>query len=346
MNIINGIRKNIGTVIAGFGFLLLCIITFGDLAEIATREYWLAVGDNLTSIGMMTVALTMIKVSIKQGVAEQALQRGLNTENTKIKWEEHRGCIKENTPRLMYMPYFLQIYNERQTVLERREFLINNNFLSEQALMASGKRWMIKKYNAIKVHLTVARIKWATTDIVKNKHGQIITLSEYRAKRLVKGIVFGAALMIGVTLLTTGLFFSQTDAPVWQKFVKLCSYILTTAMFVLYDILKNYEKGAFGIPNDLEELNCIWNEFKNWKTPEWVLTEVGTLNECPREVAYGKAAANKYTEVPQQPQKDEVVQDIIPDSFVVVSGFSGAVSDTGAGEHVQRPVRVDASSEG
>ena len=86
MNITNMLRRNIGTIVAVLGFILLCIVTFGDLAELSTKEYWHNVGSNLTAISFVSLGLTLIQVAIKQGLAEQALQRGLNTENTMRKY--------------------------------------------------------------------------------------------------------------------------------------------------------------------------------------------------------------------------------------------------------------------
>jgi hypothetical protein len=91
--IIKAFRKNIGTIIACLGFMLLCIITFGDLGEFMTETYWKNVKDNFASIGFLSVALTLIQVSIKQGLAEQALQSGLNTDNTAKKYYEHKTLI-------------------------------------------------------------------------------------------------------------------------------------------------------------------------------------------------------------------------------------------------------------
>ena len=81
------LRKNIGTIIAGLGFALLCILTFGDIGDILSADYWKNVSQNITSIGFMTVSLTMIQVSIKQGIGEQALSKGLNTQLTQDKYE-------------------------------------------------------------------------------------------------------------------------------------------------------------------------------------------------------------------------------------------------------------------
>ena len=86
--------------------MLLCIITYGDLGEILTESYWQNVKENLTSIGFLSVALTMIQVSIKQGVSEQALQRGLNTTITAEKYKDHRNIIHRLSDKMIYLPYF------------------------------------------------------------------------------------------------------------------------------------------------------------------------------------------------------------------------------------------------
>jgi len=318
------IRKNMGTIIAAFGFLLICVITFGDLAEIMTEKYWLNVLENLTSIGLVTVSLTMIQVSIKQGISEQALQRGLNTPFTTQKWGEHKECIAENQRRIIFMPYFLQIYNERQTILKKREFLVNNNFPSEAALIASRRNRLIKKYKHIRIYLTVNRIKWSPTDIVYNKHGQITTLSEYRSQRMGKGIIMGVLVMLGLTLLTYGLFMDPTEVPFWVKIIKLGTYIITIAMTSVYSVLKNYEKGSIGVPNELDELNGIWNEFKIWETPAWILDEVKELNYTVKEVAYEKGNIPRET-VQEQPPESQMVRSPDPDLPVALPGPSSIV---------------------
>ena len=285
MGLISLLRRNIGTIIACIGTLLLCIITFGDLGNIMTDQYWHNVFNNLTSIGFMTIALTLIQVSIKQGVAEQALQKGLNTVETTKKWEEHRALIQSCQEKILSMPYFLQAYNTRQTNIRKKDFLVNNNYTSEQSLYNSKNKHLIKKYNNIKTYITVARIKWATTEISYNNKGQIQTLTEYRSMRLFKGVFFAFLFMIGLTLLSTGLFISgPEEISLVQKFIKLSIYILTISASSIYTIIKEYEKGAFGVPNELEELNQIWKEFYNWKIPDKVYKEINkevidTLNE-------------------------------------------------------------------
>lgn len=277
-NLVKNVRKYMGSILAIFGFLLLCILTFGDIGEILTDAYWQNVLSNLTSIGFMTISLSMIQVSIKQGLGEQALQKGLNTTATTDKYTDHKNLIKECNERLVYMPYFLQNYNERNTILKKREFLINNDFKTEESLMKNGSRRMKIKYKRIHVYLTMTRIKWATTDILYNKRGQIITLAEHRSRRLIKGITTSLFFMVGATLLARGLFFESSEVPFIQKLIKLLTYIITISLNSLPIIIKEYEKGAFGVPNELEELNGIWTEFKNWKIPEWIIKEVEEVN--------------------------------------------------------------------
>lgn len=284
MTIANILRKYIGTIIASIGFLLLCIITFGDLGEIVTQAYWASVVDNLTSISFMTIGLTLIQTVIKQGLAEQALQRGLNTELTAQKYQEHKEIIKNNRDKTLYLPYFLQIYNKRHTDLRKREFLINNGYRSEASLFASEQKRLIAKYNRIRITITPTDIKWSTIEVLYDKFGRIITLDEHRRKRLVGGVVSSLLSMIGVTFLTGGLFFSAGQTPLWQKFVKLICYVLCIAIGGIFTVIKEYEKGAFGVPNELDEINQIWYEFTNWEIPEWVKDEVADLEKELLEV--------------------------------------------------------------
>lgn len=259
--------------------MLLCIITFGDLGEVVTADYWLNVANNLTSISFMTIGLTLIQVSIKQGLAEQALQRGLNSDKTAEVYEAHKNIIKTCNDKIIYLPYFLQIYNKRHTSLRRREFLVNNGYNSEAALYNSTDKRLIKKYRRIKINITAASIKWSTVDITYNKEGRIVTLNEHRIQRIRASIIGSFASMIGVTFLAGGLFFVPSAEPLWQKFVKLLTYIMAIAIGAVFTVVKEYEKGAFGVPNELDEINQIWHEFKMWEVPEWVVKEVAKLNE-------------------------------------------------------------------
>lgn len=295
MNFANLLRKNIGTIIAALGFILLCIITLGDLGEILAEEYWASVWDNLTAISFVSIGLTVIQTAIKQGLAEQALQRGLNTEHTATKYDEHRKVIKDNNERMIYLPYFLQIYNKRHTKLRKQEFLINNGYSSEKALRASGQEKLLKEYDNIVVLLTVADIKWATVNVVRDKQGKILTLDRHRQNRLRSSILASLAAMIGVTFLTGGLFFSPGTEPLWQKFVKLFTYCIAIAIGSVFTVIKEYEKGAFGIPNDLDEINQIWYEFKSWEIPRWVLKDVEKLNQEESEKEVVTDVQNKRT---------------------------------------------------
>ncbi len=309
---INLLRKNIGTIIAGFGFVLLCIITFGDIGEILTEAYWQSVKENLTSIGFVSISLTMIQVTIKQGVSEQALQKGLNTPNTTEKYKEHRKLIKDNNSRMIYMPYFLQIYNDRHTKIKKREFLVDNNFTSEQTLYQSKKRKLIQKYRKIRIYITSSRIKWATTDIIYNKHGQIQTLAEHRTKRAVRGTILGLIFMVGVTLLAKGLFFEESGIPLIEKFVKLLTYVVIIAVTSILAVIKEYEKGAFGLPNELEEINEIWYEFQRWEIPKWAIDEVESLNrqevKVDGQIKESKETTDVRTDIQIKPKESEVVK--------------------------------------
>lgn len=277
------LRRNIGTIVAVFAFILITILTLGDIGDVLTANYWHNVYNNLTSIGYMTVALTALQVILKQGLGEQALQKGMNTERTTQKYEAHRTLIGKCQERLLYLPYFLQIRNERETNLKRREFLINNGFTSEKKLYESGMKKLIKKYESIRVHLTTNSIKWTTTTVKYDKQGNIETLQKHRVNRALKGTIMAAISMLATTLITDGLFFAPSDQPIWQKFVRLLSYIITIAISSVMSVVSEYEKGAFGIPNELDDVNEIWHEFENWEIPEWVLREVEETN-MPKEV--------------------------------------------------------------
>lgn len=277
------LRKNIGLIVSIIGVVLLVILTFGDMGELFTEEYWKNVGGNLSSISALTIGLVMIQTTIKQGVSEQALSAGLNRPDTQTKYTEHKTIRKDCSEKEIYLPYFLDIRNKRETKRKKREFLIDNNFTSEKKLMASGNKRLINKYNQIQINITADSIKWSTTEIVFKKNGQIEKLDTYRKKRAVKGFLTGVAWMLGATLITGGLFLDTAEIPFIQKAIKLFSYFLTIAFSVIFDICKNYEKGAFGVPNELEEVNGIWEEFKQWNTPDWVIEEVES-NNLPEDI--------------------------------------------------------------
>lgn len=277
--LIRFLRRNIGTIIASVGFILLVILTFGDIGEVLTADYWRNVRNNLTSIGFMSVGLTLLQLVIKQGIGEQALQKGLNSDNTAKKYNEHKALIESLQDKMVYLPYFLQTYNDRHTHIKKREFLVNNNFNSEELLMRSNQKRLIKKYKRIRIYITVSRIKWTTTTIVYNEKGQIETLQEYRMKRFVKGILFSICTMIAVVFITDGLFFQTSQQPLWQKFVKLLTYILAIGLSSIMTISQEYEKGAFGVPNELDEINEIWREFRDWKVPDWVKKDIENINK-------------------------------------------------------------------
>ena len=277
------LRKNIGLIVSIIGVVLLVILTFGDMGELFTEKYWENVGGNLSSISALTIGLVMIQTTIKQGVSEQALSAGLNKDDTQKKYTEHKTIRKDCREKEIYLPYFLDIRNKRETRRRKREFLVDNNFTSEKKLFESGNQKLIKKYNQIQINITADSIKWSTTEIVFKKNGQIEKLDTYRKKRAVKGFLTGVAWMLGATLITGGLFLDTAEIPFVQKVIKLFSYFLTIAFSVVFDICKNYEKGAFGVPNELEEVNGIWEEFNQWQVPEWVEKDV-EMNNMPEDL--------------------------------------------------------------
>lgn len=285
---IKWIRKNTGVIVSIVGLLLLTILTFGDMGELFTEQYWNNVGGNLTSIGALTVGLMFVQISIKQGVSEQALSKGLNTDNTTNKYTEHKGVIKRCQPKQTYLPYFLGLRNIRETKRRRQEFLVDNMFLSEEALLASGNKKLIKSYNKMQTNITVDSIKWSTTEIIYTKNGRIEKLDAYRKKRALRAIIMGFVFMLGTTLITGGLFTDANEIPIWQKLIKFFTYLISMSISVLFDIGKNYEKGAYGVPNELEEINGIWDEFEKWEVPKWVIKEVEDSNKSKEEVKENK----------------------------------------------------------
>lgn len=316
---INLLRKNLGTIIASFGFVLLCILTFGDLGEFMTDAYWKNVTENITSIGFMSISLTLIQVVVKQGVAEQALQKGLNSLGTTEKYKEHREIIRRNGERGIFLPYFLQVYNKRHTKIKKQEYLTNNDMISEKALYETKRKRLIRGYESIIVSINASRLKWSTTDVMYNKKGQIITLQEYRSKRIAKGVVMSLIFMIGVTFLTRGLFFSPSDEPLWQKFVKLATYIISITISSVFDVTKEYEKGAFGVPNDLDEINAIWAEFEAWTIPRWVIDETNKINEEVND-EQKEVASNGRADIQKEQETSENLHRLESDCSVSIVG--------------------------
>jgi hypothetical protein len=299
---INFLRRNIGTIASSIGLVLLVILTFGDIAEISSAEYWESVGGNLASIGILTVGLTLIQVVIKQGVSEQALSKGLGTDRTQTKYKEHSGLIEKNREKHLCISYFLDERNERETKQRRRIFIANNGFRSEEALLGSGEKRLIRKYRGIRTNITGDSITWASTQIVYKKDGKIEKLEEYRERRAVKGVFKAVIVMLATTFIAWGLFLDAAETPFWQKLVKFFTYIISMALSSIFDISANWEKGAFGVPNELDEINKIWKEFELWTVPEHVQKEIGyypswkikELNEYEEEnAADGGASVQK-----------------------------------------------------
>ena len=151
MNIITiWLRKNIGLIVSVIGIVLLVILTFGNMGELFTEQYWENVGGNLSSISALTLGLVMIQTTIKQGVSEQALSTGLNRTDTLVKYQEHKNIRKVCRDREIYLPYFLDIRNQRETKRKKREFLIDNNFTTEKALFESKNKKLIRYINHLR----------------------------------------------------------------------------------------------------------------------------------------------------------------------------------------------------
>ena len=314
------LRKNIGLIVSIIGVILLVILTFGDMGELFTEKYWENVGGNLSSISALTIGLVMIQTTIKQGVSEQALSAGLNKQETKDKYDEHKKVRKECREKEIYLPYFLDLRNRRETKRKKREFLIDNNFTSEKKLFASENKRLINKYNQIQINITADSIKWSTTEIVFKKNGQIEKLDAHRKKRAVKGFLTGIAWMLGATLITGGLFLDTADIPFVQKVIKLFSYFLTIAFSVVFDICREYEKGAFGVPNELEEVNGIWEEFKQWEVPDWVEKEV-EANNLPEEIEYAQPKQDVQSQVEEIPPENMEIEEKEPENIPILLGY-------------------------
>lgn len=311
-NFTSWLRKNIGSIVSTIGLILLVIITYGEMGELFTEKYWQNVGGNISSISALSIGLVLIQTSIKQGVSEQALSAGLNTETTKNKYTEHKAILKRNQEKQVYLPYFLSIRNARETKRRKREFLSENDFKNEKMLRLSNNKKLIAEYDRIQTNITVDSIKWSTTEIIYNKNGRIEKLETYRKKRLIKSIIVGFVWMFGTTLITGGLFLDKANIPFWQKTIKLVTYLISIAMSVVFDIGKNYEKGAFGVPNELEEINGIWEEFEKWEVPEWIVREVednekeDKFNDCEIKIDESIKLLG-FNQVIREPLKEETI---------------------------------------
>ena len=271
------LRRNVGTIIASIGFLLLTILTFGNIMEIMTDEYWQNVKANLTAIGFTTISLTMIQVTIKQGLGEQALQRGLNAPQAEAAYTSHRDLVHSCIEKTRYLPYFLLAYNKRETLLAQRNFLCANGYTCEEALLTSTDKNMIRTYKKIRIQIRAKDIHWSASEIKYDKLGRIETLAEHRIKRASIGAVSALVSMIALTFLTRGIFFESSGTSLGEKFLRLGMYVLSIALTSILPVLREYEKGAFGVPAELEDINKIWLEFKEWPVPTWVVEEVENM---------------------------------------------------------------------
>lgn len=324
--IISFLRKNIGVFVAFFGFTLLVIMTFGDLGELMTEEYWANVKENLTAITYTTIGLTMIQTAIRQGLSEQALQRGLNTEKATTAYQAHRDLIKSCVEKIQYLPYFIHNYNARNTNLKKREFLVTNGFSSEKVFLDHASKRDIRKYKSIKVQISCSSIKWATSEIKYKKNGRVETLAEHRTKRIIFNIGSSLLCMVAVAFITRGLFFAEVEEPLYEKFIKLLTYTVSIILGSILGVVKEYERGAFSVPNILDDINEIWIEFKNWNIPDWVVKE---MEEIENETKGG----NDSRKAVQEKQKEsESVLDPEPSGVLPTDGELPSVHLAGSEE--------------
>ena len=301
------IRKNIGAISATIGFIILTIMTFGDIAKIMTADYWRNVLHNIAGISAVSIGLVLVQYTIKQGISEQALSIGLNTEETKKRYDTHNAIVKKNAERNVYLPYFLDEYNRRETKRRRQEFLVNNNFSTETKLYTSGDKKLIKLYHKIHTCINAASIKWSSTEIVYKKDGNIETLPEYRLRRARSGIIKAFLMFGGTSLITTGLVADNLQTSIWDKIIQLGVYVLVIASSVIFAVGKNYEKGAFGVPNELDIINGIWIEFEKWTVPQWVIDEIENESKEVKDEER-KETTDATTAIQEESEKEQDIQ--------------------------------------
>jgi hypothetical protein len=325
---IEKIRKNIGSIVSLLGFLAFSILIYGGLSDIDGAHYWVNVYNNLTQIGLNSIAATLLQVLIKQGLAEQALQKGINTEDTILKYEEHRDIRQRLFAKEKYLPYFLIEKNERETKHAKQEFIVNKGFKNEKHFYETASPRVIKKYDKIMIKWRASSIKWTSAKIEYDKFGRIITLPEHRQHRALKGVIYSAFFMILLTFLARDLFVSFDWSKFWVKTILLFGYAIVMAATVTFDLISEYEYGKFAVAVSLEEINKIWLEFERWEVPEQVLDEVHGKQikggeENAREEA--KAVTDGGADIQEQPEESEVVENAVPDNLDTVVGLNNLV---------------------
>jgi hypothetical protein len=226
---------------------------------------------------------------VKQGIKEQALSKGLNTDETIKAYNDHKAIRGRAREKELYLVYFLSERNARQTKYKRREFLGYNNFTTEELFMKNASPKMKRKYLRICVLLREQDIKWASTGVVYDKYGRIEKLVEHRRKRLIKDIVLSLLLTVVMTIFVSELIATFTFDNWVTKMIDLFTYGLVIAITSILGVSGEYEHGRFTIPNNLEEINNIWEEFIRWSIPQWCIDEVEKekvdMQEIKEEVA-------------------------------------------------------------
>jgi hypothetical protein len=272
---IKKIRENIGIIISCFGFFLLTILIFGDVTQIHTRGYWVEVYQNLVGYTLFSFAVTLLQVAIKQGIGEQALRTGINSPETITAITEHRKLIKGLKHKESYLPFFLEVYNERETKCRRNRFLYENLYKTEIELLDSKKKRIIKKYLRIRTAMRVSDLRWVTNEIKFDKFGRFETLTIHRKARLIFGLITAVVLSVFMLLISDKLFPNITAENIGQKIFKLFIYVVVIGFNeVFIDAPKEYEYGKYTIPVLLENINNIWLEFEQWKIPPELLDDL------------------------------------------------------------------------
>lgn len=303
------LRTNIGVITSSIGLLLLVLLMFGNPLEINTVEYWQSVYNNIMSLSLLAFGLVLVNTTIKQGISEQALSTGLNTEETTKKFQEHKALIKQGFSKQKHLQKFLKEYNNRETEIKRQEFLIDNDIneaVFKKTKLTRKEKRLKRKYFKIKTIVTPSSIKWATTTIIYDKKGRIQTLNKYRLHRAIKGVILGTFTMFGMTLIARGLFMEVEKINWLAQLLQLVVYILTIAITAIFDVIKNYEKGAFGVPNELDEINTIWLEFLAWPIPvepEVKPKIIETIKEEEKEI---EKTINIETDIQEEPVQIEM----------------------------------------
>ena len=342
MNFTEKLKKNIGAIVAGISFFIIIILTYCNILEINTARYRANVWSNLINISLMSAALTFIQVAVRQGICEQFLTSGMNTENTIAKYGEHKEVLERLKFKNIFMPFFLRERNARMTRIKKSEYLASqtdksgNIFLREADFYARAKKSKVRKYNSLRVCWTPDDLRWTSTQIEYDKENRIIKLPKHRIIRARNGILTAIASMLVIILIAKNLFDDFTWNNFSQQTVQIVLYAITIAITTLFPAAAEYEYGKFTMPNILDEINLVLFEFENWNIPDevwndyknkYVFTEreLRMFNKWQpeKELKGGsenekggtaETDADSRADIQTQPQEGEVVKTACPDN--------------------------------